>query len=288
MKLIPKKLKKKIRNYMLKKFKAEIKNTECKYKLSIENEGKLKDKVAIITGGSGAIGSSIAFELAMQGATCIVCGRNEEKLKQVVEQIIQNNGKAEYKILDVTKVENIEKVYKEIFNKFGRIDILINNAGGSARADSKELEYQDIKVLDEVINTNLMGTIYCTKFVIQYMKKNNYGKIINMGSTTGVQGNYCNSEYSAAKSALLGFTKSLGMELGKYNINVNCISPGRIRQVIFDEGIEDIQDSGCYLNRLGKTRDIASAAAFLVSDEANYITGQNLIIDGGRSLGLKQ
>ena len=287
-KVIPNKLKKKVKQYMLKSLKSELKNTECKYKIYKEDVRKLEGKVAIVTGGSGAIGSAICFQLAMERAIVIVCGRNKEKLEQVVKQITDNKGRAEYKILNVKDIDNIQKVYAEIFEKFGRIDILVNNAGGSSRNKITELEKQSIEQLKDIVDVNLMGTIYCSKFVIQYMKKNNYGKLINMGSTTGVQGNIANSEYSAAKSGLIGFTKSLAMELGKYKINVNCISPGRIRQIMFDENLEEIQDKGCYLNRLGKTKDIADAVTFLVSDEASYITGQNLIVDGGRTLGLKE
>ena len=287
-KLIPSRLKKKIKEKRLEIIKNELRNTECKYVLNIEDNKKLSKKVAIVTGGSGAIGSAICFKLAMQGAIVYVCGRNSENIEKVINQIESNNGIAKKCILDVKNDKNISTAFKEIFKVENRIDILINNAGGSARNECKELCNQDVKVIDNIIDTNLRGTILCCKEVARYMKGKKYGKIINIGSTTGVQGNANNSEYSAAKSALIGFTKSLAMELGKYNVNVNLVSPGRIRQILFDEIIEEIPDKGCYLNRIGKTSDVANLISFLVSEDSNYITGQNIIIDGGRTLGLKE
>lgn len=282
------KIKEKIKNIQLETIKTKLRDTECNYKVYSDDLRRLENKVAIVTGGSGAIGSAICFSLAMQGATVGVCGRNQNGINRVIEQIEKNNGKAFPIILDVTNAVNISEQFKKVIEKYKNIDILVNNAGGAAREKTKNLVNQDIDVIDNIIKVNLLGTIYCSREVAKYMIRNEYGKIINMGSTTGVQGNIGNSEYSAAKSGLIGFTKSLAMELGNYKINVNCVSPGRVNQIIFDKPVGQLEDNGSYLNIKGETDDVAKLVTFLVSDEANYITGQNIIIDGGRSLGLKQ
>lgn len=286
-KILPKKIYNKLYDHFEKEILEKQRKTICKYELNILDKGKLEDKVAIVTGGSGAIGSAICFRLSMEGATVIVCGRNKEKIDEVLGQIRRNNGKAEGLILDVTKYDEIEKKFKAIFEKYKKIDILVNNAGGSARDECKNLNEQDIKIINNIIEANLLSAIYCSKVAEKYMIQSNYGKIINIGSTTGVQGNIANSEYSAAKSGLIGFTKSLAMEIGKNNINVNMVSPGRINQIMFDKTIGKIQDSGSWLGKKGETDDVAKLISFLVSDDSDFITGQNIIIDGGRTLGLK-
>ena len=284
-------LPKKIYNRLYEHFEKEIlekqRKTNCKYELNILDEGKLEGKVAIVTGGSGAIGSAICFRLAMEGAIVIVCGRNKEKIDEVLEQIKRNKGKADGLIIDVTNYDEIEKKFNEIYIKYKKIDILVNNAGGSARDKCKYLNEQDIKVVNNIIETNLLSAIYCSKIAEKYMLQSNYGKIINIGSTTGVQGNIANSEYSAAKSGLIGFTKSLAMEIGKNNINVNMVSPGRINQIMFDKVIGKVKDNGSWIEKKGETDDVAKLISFLVSDDSDFITGQNIIIDGGRTLGLK-
>ena len=287
-KVIPSKFKKKINNYMYKKVKSKLRNTEVLYKLYIEDKGKLEGKIALITGASGAIGSSISFRLAMQGAIIIACGRNMDNLKIVEKQVKENGGKIYLYKMDVTNEEEIKKVYNDVIEKFGKIDILINNAGGSARAGKNYNYLQDIKVIKEVLDVNLFGTMLCTRIFEPIMVKQHSGKIINMGSVIGTNGLSQFTDYAAAKAGIIGFTKSLAIELAQYNITVNCISPGQVNQIIFDKVLEDEKTTKNYIGRNGKTDEVASAVAFLVSDEANYITGQNLIIDGGRSLGLKQ
>lgn len=287
-KVIPNKLKKKIKGYMLKSLKSELRNTESKYKVYKVDEGKLKDKVAIVTGGSGAIGSAICFKLAMEGAIVIVCGRNKDNLESVISQIKNNGGKAETIKLDVTNYENIKENFQKIYNQYGHIDILVNNAGGSARSKNNKIVNQDVEVIDNILDINLRGTILCCKEVSKYMIKNNYGKIVNIGSTVGVGGLSGFSEYCASKAGVIGFTKSLAMELAEYGICVNCVSPGITNQILWDKCIEDIPNNNkSYINRKGKTDDIANAVEFFCKEESEYIIGQNLMVDGGRSLGLK-
>ncbi len=287
--LIPKKLKNKIKNRELNIIKSKIRNTECNYKLYISDEGKLENKVAIVTGGSGAIGSAICFRLASEGAFVFVAGRNKENLDSVVNQICNNGGKAQSIQLDVTKYDDIKEKFEYIFNKCGHIDILVNNAGGSARERYNKIVDQDVNVIDNILDINLRGSILCCKEIARYMIDNKYGRIVNIGSTVGVGGLTGFSEYGASKSGIIGFTKSLAMELAKYNITVNCVSPGITNQILWDKFIEDIpNDNKSYINRKGKTDDIANAVEFFCREESEYVIGQNLIVDGGRSLGLKQ
>lgn len=285
--IIPKKIYNKLYIHFKNIVLSDLKNTKCVYELNVTDKGKLNKKVAIVTGGSGALGSAISFRLAMEGATVIICGRNTEKLEFVCRAIKENNGIAISKKLDVTDKEQIEQVFKDIYDNYGHIDILINNAGGGARGEKKLLYQQKDNVIDEIIDLNLKGTIFCSKKVIEYMLKKNYGKIINISSVVGINGMTKYSEYAAAKAGIIGLTKSLAMELAPYGINVNCISPGMINQIIFDKPLEAKETNKSFIGKMGKTDEIANAVAFLVSDEANYIVGQNLVIDGGRTLGLK-
>lgn len=173
-----------------------------------------------------------------------------------------------------------------INGKHHHIDILVNCAGGSARAQSKELTDQSMDVIDTVLNSNLRGTILCCKYCASYMKESGSGKILNVASTTGIQGNAYNCDYSAAKSGIIGFTKALAQELGEFGINVNCLSPGFIQTGTFtDERVEYLKRTN-FLRKVGTPDDIAEGAAFLLSDRSDFITGINLVIDGGRILGL--
>ena len=163
--IIPKKIKRIYRDKQLKLIKANIRNTECKYKVYNDDSEKLGGKIAVVTGGSGAIGSAICFKLAMEGANVIICGRNKEALDSVKKQIIDNNGKSETMELDVTDYDDISKKMEDVYQKYGSIDILVNNAGGSARSRHNKIENQDINVIDDVLNVNLRGTIYTCKAV---------------------------------------------------------------------------------------------------------------------------
>ena len=224
-KIVPNSLKKKIHRYMFNKVKSELRNTEVSYKLYIEDKGKLEGKVVLITGASGAIGSSISFRLSMQGAIVIACGRNIDNLKIVEKQVKNNGGNIYLYKLDVTDEKNIDEVCDSVVQKFGKIDILINNAGGSAR-DKKNFNYlQDVKTMKEVLDVNLIGTMICTRKVEPIMIKQKSGKIINMGSVIGINGLAQFTDYAAAKAGIIGFTRSLAIELAEYGITVNCISP---------------------------------------------------------------
>lgn len=286
-KCIPNKLKNKLKQRELNLIKSNIRNTNVKYEVFSSDNGKLENMTAVVTGGSGAIGSAICFRLAMEGAKVFVAGRNKENLEAVVKQITENNGQAEILELDVTNYENIQQVFKSVYEKEGKIDILVNNAGGSARSKNNKIENQDVDVIDDILNVNLRGSILCCKEAIKYMKEKQYGRIVNIGSTTGVNGLNGFSEYAASKSGVIGLTKSLAMEVAEYGITVNCVSPGITNQIIWDKGLEDFPTKTSYIERTGKTDDIANAVEFFCKKESEYVIGQNLIVDGGRSLGLK-
>ena len=286
-KKIVKKLFEKRDDRELRLIREKIRNTFCKYKLNISDKDKMDGKVAVITGGSGALGSSIAFRLASEGATVIVCGRNKENLDSVVEQIKNNNGVADILELDVTNYDVIEKGFLNIEKKYGKIDILINAAGGSAREKHDYIINEDISTIDYVIDSNLKSTIYCSKVAARIMRKNNYGRIVNFGSVMGENGAVTYSDYASSKFGIVGFTKSFAMEVAKYNIMVNCVSPGITNQIIWDKPLPDFKTNKNYIGRTGKTDEVANAVEFFCREETSYIIGQNLIVDGGRSLGLK-
>ena len=285
--ILPKFIKTKIKKIMFEIVKNDIKNTNVNYNVYINDSKKFSDKIAIVTGGAGAIGSAISFRLAMEGAHVIIIGRNVNKIKDVINYINDHGGKADLCELDINNYDDIVRKFSEIYNKYGKIDILVNNAGGSAREKSNYLEQQSVNVIDNILSVNLRGTMLCCKEVIKYMKNNKYGRIVNIASTCGVNGLAGFSEYSTSKSGVIGFTKSLAMELARENITVNCVSPGITDHILWDKGISSSDTKKTYIGKKGKTDDIANAVEFFCREESNFIIGQNLIVDGGRSLGLK-
>lgn len=276
-KLLPKELKEAL--------KKEI-GSNTSYVLNISDVKKLENKIAVVTGGSGAIGSALCFRLAMEGATVGVGARSLNKAEIVINNIKKNGGNAFPVLMDLIDDKSIDVAFEKIYAEYGPMDILVNNAGGSARNAAKNFEEQDFSVIDTVLNINLRGTMYCTYAALKHMKRENTSRIINMSSIVGLQGKRGMTDYAASKAGLLGFTRSLTLELGKTGITVNSVSPGWVSRAVFDKGMEVQQGNVNCMGHSGKTDDVAGAVAFLVSEEANYITGQNIIIDGGRSLGL--
>ncbi len=264
--------------------------TVLRQSYQLKEKKPLFGKTAIVTGGSGEIGSACCLRLAQDGAKVAVCGRNKEKLQAVVDTIRSAGGRAEVYAFDVTDVQAIHENFKSIYDTFGSIDILVNNAGASERNRSKYLYNQSPEVIDEMLILNLRAAMLCTRKAFQFMVKKDgspeYGKVINIASVVGIQGRIRLSSYSAAKSGLLGFTKSVALEMGHHNITVNCVSPGIIvRGKVTGKNKEAIEKTNC-MHVVPPTESISSAVAFLVSHEADMITGQNLIVDAGRSLGL--
>ncbi|RRJ94601.1 SDR family oxidoreductase [Opitutaceae bacterium TAV4] len=245
---------------------------------------KLKDNVAIVTGaGGGGIGRAIAHRLAAEGATVIVTDINADNAQAVADAINNTGGTALAIKADVTKSREVGDMVRATLDRFGRIDILVNNAGGSAGLLKKLSHFKDTTedIWKWVLDLNLNGTLICIHSVITHMVERRRGKIINIASIAAEVGILNRVDYSAAKGAIISLTRALAMEVGPHNINVNCVSPGAIATRNSNLA------TGTWLGREGQPAEVASLVAFLASEEAAYITGQNHIIDGGRVLGPK-
>lgn len=245
----------------------------------------LKGKVALVTGAGRGIGKAIALKLAKCGADVVVnYNGSADKAAQVVEEIKELGVKTIAYKANIADFEETQTMMKDIVAQFGRIDILVNNAG--ITKDNLILRMKESE-FDDVININLKGTFNCLKHVSKIMLKQKYGRIVNISSISGVNGTVGQVNYSASKAGVVGMTKTLAKELGSKGITVNAIAPGFIctemTEVLKDDYKEKILE-GIPVKRLGQTEDIANAVAFLVSDEASYITGQTIMVDGGLGL----
>lgn len=262
-------------------------NAHSEYMIQVSDDiKKFKDKVVLITGGSGELGRAICFNLAAEGAKIYVGGRSSERIDAIVREIRQLNLCAKPIILDVTNEKSISQAFSQIIDAEGKVDILVNCAGGSTRNHNSVLFEQSTEMIDSMLNTNLRGSMLCSREAAKYMAKQRSGKIINISSVIGIRGKPKFTDYAASKAGVIGYTFSLATELGAYGVNVNCISPGFIQRGVYtDEQLPYLLNSN-FLNKVGKPEDIANAVAFLASNEADFITGQNLCVDGGRSLGL--
>lgn len=289
----------KIKNKVTGKIDAKIGNVLRKryasfhvtrpYIIKVDEPEELKGKVAVITGGSGAIGRACAFRLAAEGAKVYVCGSRPTSAQPVVDEIV-SAGKIAIAIqLNVLDADAIAATFKKIaIENNGHIDILVNSAGGSARGRANNVIDQDVEVIDEIININLRGAMLCCKEAAKYMIKNHYGRIINVTSVIGLQGKAGFSEYAASKGGSIAFIKSLAQELGHYGITVNGVAPGIVqRGEVTNDMIERLSKTN-WIGTYGKPEDISAVVNFLCKDESSFITGQNIAVDGGRSLGLKE
>lgn len=260
--------------------------TKTEY-VSVEKAGRFSGLNVLITGASGSIGSAIAHRFAAEGAMTLLTGRSRDKLDHLCEEIQNNGGKADAFIMDVTDAGSIESAMREMADKYQRIDVLINNAGFSARSEKTPLHRQSVENIDGLLATNLRGPLLTSREVVRYMQDSTQGRIINISSVVGLQGKDKHAEYAAAKAGLFGLMKSQAIELGKYGITVNCVSPGLVpREDASDEKLARFTETNL-LGTICAPEDIAAACAFLASAEARFITGQNLSVDGGRSLGLR-
>ncbi len=253
----------------------------------MSNTKKLAGKIVVVSGGGGAIGSEVVRRLTAEGASTAVIDINPTTVGKIVTEIIALGGQAEAFVTDITVYAEAEKTLQEIAAKLGPVDILVNVAGGSARAQARRFFAQDMAVVEQVIRVNLFGTLHCIRATVNQMIEKKFGKIINFGSSVGIGGLCSYSDYAAAKGAIFSLTRSLAMELGEFNINVNCVSPGPVRrpeEKPVDE--EAFYKATSWLNRLCTPRDIAETVLFLACPESDFITGQNVVVDGGRTLGL--
>ncbi|MBU5425773.1 3-oxoacyl-[acyl-carrier-protein] reductase [Tissierella pigra] len=242
----------------------------------------LKDKVALVTGGSRGIGKEIALELARNGVNVgITYVNNEEKAKEVIDEIKSHGVKGIAIKTNVSIEEDVLQMIKSMEEELGTIDILVNNAGVTKDNLIIRMKEED---WDEIMNVNLKGTFLTTKAVTRIMMKKRYGKIINITSVVGIMGNAGQGNYSASKAGVIGFTKSMAKELASRGIRVNAIAPGFIETDMTEVLKEDIKETmlkAIPLNTFGNPRDIANLVVFLASEKSDYITGQVINVDGG-------
>ncbi|OEU59339.1 MAG: 3-oxoacyl-[acyl-carrier-protein] reductase [Desulfuromonadales bacterium C00003094] len=240
-----------------------------------------QDKVAIITGSSRGIGRAIALHLASQGAIIVASARNIAALEALVSDIEGQGGKALAVSGDVGLSKDVEALFIAAKETFGRVDILVNNAGITRDGLLMRMKDED---WDAVLDTNLKGAFYCCRAAAKIMSKQRSGRIINISSVVGEMGNAGQANYAASKAGLIGLTKSIAREMARRNVTVNAIAPGFIvtdmTDALSDQVKEGLQ-SQIPLARLGEAQDIAHAVAFLASEQAGYITGQVLGVNGG-------
>lgn len=243
---------------------------------------RLKDKIAIVTGGSRGIGQAVSLLFAEEGAKVIIIDLLPEG-EQVAKQINTKGGTAEFHTASVTDKTSIEKLFAAIYKKYGKIDILINNAG--ITRDRTLLKMSEDE-WDAVIAVNLKGVFICTQAVAPYMKQNNYGRIVSAASNVGIRGNFGQTNYVATKAGVIGMCKTWTLELGKYGITANAVAPGftmtemvkEIPEAHFEAIKADIP-----LKTVAQPKDIAYGYLYLASDEARFVSGICLPIDGGTS-----
>lgn len=242
----------------------------------------LKDKIAVVTGGSRGIGRAISMTLAAAGATVVVnYQRNAAAAEETVAAITAADGAAIGMQADVSLGEDVERMFKTVIERYGTVDILVNNAGITRDTLLLRMKEDDF---DTVIDTNLRGVYLCTRAALRPMTKARSGRIINITSVVGLIGNAGQSNYAAAKAGIIGFTRAVAREMASRNITVNAVAPGYIETEL-TAGLGDQVRAAILeaipLGRLGTPQDVANLVCFLASDAAAYITGQTLTVDGG-------
>jgi 3-oxoacyl-[acyl-carrier protein] reductase len=241
--------------------------------------------VALVTGASQGIGRACALRLAKEGATLALAARNQEKLDQLATEITASGGQATAFALDVSDEEQIKSTIKAIIAKLGKIDILVNNAGITRDHLVMRMKRAD---WDAVLQTNLTSAYLCTQQIVPSMLKQRWGRIINITSVFGQMGQAGQANYAASKAGLIGLTMAIAREVGSRNITCNAVAPGFIETPMTDMLSDELKQSAVKqipLGRVGTTDDIASAVAFLASDDASYITGHVLSVNGGMLMG---
>jgi 3-oxoacyl-[acyl-carrier protein] reductase len=245
----------------------------------------LAGRVALVTGASQGIGRSCALRLAAAGATVALAARNQEKLDELVNEITATDGKAAAFTLDVADEEQVKANVKAIIEQFGKIDILINNAGITRDQLVMRMKRAD---WDAVLQTNLTSAYLCIQQVIGSMLKQRWGRIVNITSVFGQMGQAGQANYAASKAGLIGLTMAIAREVGSRNITCNAVAPGFIETAMTANLGDDFKQNAVKqipLGRVGSPEDVASAVAFLASDDASYITGHVLNVNGGMLMG---
>ena len=245
----------------------------------------LEGQIAVVTGASRGIGKAIAKELAAQGATVVInYNGSEVKADEVKHEIIEKGGCAQCMQCNVADYEGCEAFIKAVIEQFGRIDILVNNAGITKDGLLMRMSEEDFS---DVIDVNLKGTFHCIRFASRQMLKQRGGRIVNMSSVVGIAGNAGQVNYAASKAGIIGLTKSAAKELASRGITVNAIAPGFIDTEMTEnlsDAVKEAVAAQIPLGKFGKPEDVAKTAAFLVSEDAGYITGQVIQVDGGMAI----
>jgi len=244
----------------------------------------LRGKVAIVTGAARGIGKSIAMKLALAGANVVIADVEEEMAKSAAKEISQKGSETISVMVNVSSLSSVEEMVKKTLDKFGRIDILVNNAGVTRDALVMRMKEEDWNL---VLDVNLKGAFNCIKVVSPIMVKQRAGKIVNIASIVGISGNAGQANYSASKGGLIALTKTCAKELASRQINVNAVAPGFIETSMTERLPAEVKErlsSQIPFGKIGKPEDVASAVLFLVSEEAAYITGEVVKVDGGMAM----
>jgi len=244
---------------------------------------RLKNKVAIITGGGTGIGKGIALQFAKEGAYVVICGRRKEPLEETVKLIEYNGGEAIYCIVDVSSYSQIQELVETTLMKWGQIDILVNNAGIYIPHDIASISEDE---WDKVMNVDAKGVFLTSKAVLPHMLKQEKGKIINIASIAGLFGFAKSAAYCAAKGAVVNLTREMALDYAPHGINVNAIAPGVIESDMTKPMLSNEEAKKSFLEktpvgRIGTLEDIAYAAVYLASEESDFVVGQTLVVDGG-------
>jgi 3-oxoacyl-[acyl-carrier protein] reductase len=245
----------------------------------------LEGKNAIVTGGSQGIGTAVSIELAREGANiCLTYRKHEQEAQEIAEEIRKMGRKAIAAKCDISVFAEVEQVVKRAVEEFGRVDILVNNAGMNWDSVSWKMTEEQ---WDRVLEVNLKGYFNFTRHVAPLFKEQTYGKIINITSINGLRGKFGQSNYSASKAGIIGFTKAVAKELGGFNVNVNAVAPGLIETPMLRdsdarEKITGLAMGEIVMKRLGQPEDLANAVVFLASEKARHITGEVIKVDGGQ------
>jgi 3-oxoacyl-[acyl-carrier protein] reductase len=242
---------------------------------------RLEGKVAIITGSGRGIGEATAVKFAQEGARVVVCDVNLEDAAKTAEKIKESGGEALALKIDVTRIEEVEEMVQKAVNEFKKLDILVNNAGITADAKLVKMTQEQF---DKVISVNLKGVFNCGQAAAKVMVEQGNGVILNAASVVGLYGNFGQTNYAATKFGVIGMTKTWAKELGPKGIRVNAVAPGFIVTPMTEkmpEKVLEMMKEKAPLKRLGTVEDVANAYAFLASDEASFITGAVLSVDGG-------
>jgi 3-oxoacyl-[acyl-carrier protein] reductase len=245
----------------------------------------LSGRIALVTGASQGIGRACALKLAGAGATVAVAARSHDKLNELVKQIAANGGKAAVFALDVADEEQVKSTCKAVLGQFGRIDILVNNAGITRDQLVMRMKRSE---WDAVLNTNLTSAYLFIQQIIGSMLKQRWGRIINMTSVFGQMGQAGQANYAASKAGLIGLTMAIAREVGSRNITCNAVAPGFIETAMTSALSEELRENALKnvpLGRIGTPEDVANSVAFLASEEASYITGHVLNVNGGLLMG---